>query len=585
MDRAFLFRGARHCLHLLIASLLLGVSALAMAADAAAPRVQGIEGPLAANVQAHLSGLTLDCAATPVEAQTYLTRARNTTRNALEALGHYQAKIDSRLTRSENCWQLVLTIEPGPVVKLARVDLGLTGQGKNDPALQAVLSKSELKPGAPLDQGVYEQLKTRLEQRARERGYFDARFTAHRIRVDPATQSAEVELVLDTGPRYAFGATDIVQTVLKPGLARRFLTYKTNDPYDQAKLQSTQQALLASGYFSNVLVQPRIQARTDGKVPVRITATPRPPREVLFGAGYSTDTGPRGRAEFHNHRATASGHRYGIQLQASELALQAGANYEIPLENPLKDWLRYAVGYQDQVTDTSHSRTWEVGVHRTRLLDSGWLADAGLRYLHEDSSVAGQHQREFFVIPTLGFSRIEADNLLYPRRGWSARAEVGAASEAVGSSVDFSQGTLALRGVYPLITGVMFGRINLGATDVSSITRLPATLRFFAGGDQSVRGYGYQSLGPKDANGNVIGGKYLATASLEFDHHLVGDFDWAVFYDIGNAFDTLPATFYRGAGLGVRWRSPIGPIRFDLAHPIDEPDGGVRLHISMGAFL
>ncbi|MEJ2060263.1 MAG: autotransporter assembly complex protein TamA [Gammaproteobacteria bacterium] len=542
MDRAFLFRGARHCLHLLIASLLLGVSALAMAADAAAPRVQGIEGPLAANVQAHLSGLTLDCAATPVEAQTYLTRARNTTRNALEALGHYQAKIDSRLTRSENCWQLVLTIEPGPVVKLARVDLGLTGQGKNDPALQAVLPKSELKPGAPLDQGVYEQLKTRLEQRARERGYFDARFTAHRIRVDPAAQSAEVELVLDTGPRYAFGATDIVQTALKPGLARRFLTYKTNDPYDQAKLQSTQQALLASGYFSNVLVQPQVKERANGQVPIRITATPRPPREILFGAGYSTDTGPRGRAEFHNHRATASGHRYGIQLQASELALQAGANYEIPLENPLKDWLRYAVGYQDQVTDTSHSRTWEVGVHRTRLLDSGWLADA-------------------------------------------ARAEVGAASEAVGSSVDFSQGTLALRGVYPLITGVMFGRINLGATDVSSITRLPATLRFFAGGDQSVRGYGYQSLGPKDANGNVIGGKYLATASLEFDHHLVGDFDWAVFYDIGNAFDTLPATFYRGAGLGVRWRSPIGPIRFDLAHPIDEPDGGVRLHISMGAFL
>jgi translocation and assembly module TamA len=128
-------------------------------------------------------------------------------------------------------------------------------------------------------------------------------------------------------------------------------------------------------------------------------------------------------------------------------------------------------------------------------------------------------------------------------------------------------------------------RLDLGATWIDQKIELPASLRFFAGGDQSIRGFEYQALGPLNANGEVVGGKQLIVGSLEYDFQVRDRWRVAVFVDSGNAFDNTSAfEFQHSAGIGIRWLSPIGQIRLDLAHPFDAEDS-FRLHITMGPDL
>jgi translocation and assembly module TamA len=131
----------------------------------------------------------------------------------------------------------------------------------------------------------------------------------------------------------------------------------------------------------------------------------------------------------------------------------------------------------------------------------------------------------------------------------------------------------------------LLARATVGVTAQSEFVELPPSVRFFAGGDESVRGFGYETLGPTDDLGNVIGGSNLLVASIEYEHRIRNNFYGAIFVDAGNAFDDLDVDAALGAGLGVIWRSPVGPLRFYLAHPLNKSDRSMRLHIRLGADL
>jgi translocation and assembly module TamA len=131
----------------------------------------------------------------------------------------------------------------------------------------------------------------------------------------------------------------------------------------------------------------------------------------------------------------------------------------------------------------------------------------------------------------------------------------------------------------------LLARADLGFTLKEDFEELPASVRYFAGGDNSVRGYGFETLGPTNEEGDVIGGSYLATFSVEFDRLISKKWSVAAFVDTGNAFDSLDFDFKTGVGLGLRWYSPLGPIRLDVAHPLDDPDRDYRLHITLGPDL
>ncbi|OBS09868.1 hypothetical protein Thpro_020918 [Acidihalobacter prosperus] len=558
----------------------------ARAADATIA-IEGITGSLLDNAHAHLAAITLACDAPPWRADSALAQARRAVGKALAALGYYRPEIASQLNRDKSCWRIRLDVKAGKPVRITALKLDLAGPGRHDAGLRAIIDDSGLATGQVLDQGRYSALKQRLEAYAHEHGYFDARFAEHRILVDPTTHGASIALALDTGPRYAFGRTQLDIHALDPALVSGFLTYRPGEPYNANAVIESQSALVASGYFDSVRLQTLSRERAHGEVPMRLTTTPARRYQLLTGAGYSTDTGPTLKLDFRNRRVNRAGHRYALNLQLARIQSQATARYEIPLANPRTDWLTLEAGYQYQNTLTAQNRTWKLAATRTHLLSDGWLRRLSLEYLNENSTIAGETLSGHFLIPGIGFSRTVADAPVYPQRGWSADARLSGAARGVVATESFVQTRLSVHTITPLLGGRVFARAALGATAVQDINALPATLRFFAGGARSVRGYAYQSLGPTDSQGVVVGGRYLAVGSLEFDHHLAGQFYWAMFYDAGNAFDNWPFTLRRGAGVGLRWHSPLGPIRLDIATPLNPPPGASRfvIQVSMGPEL
>ncbi|MDX1696711.1 MAG: BamA/TamA family outer membrane protein, partial [Thiohalobacterales bacterium] len=190
-----------------------------------------------------------------------------------------------------------------------------------------------------------------------------------------------------------------------------------------------------------------------------------------------------------------------------------------------------------------------------------------------------------FLIPGIGLSRLKSDNVLFPRRGYSWEADLRG-SPGLISSTRFARIAAGARAVFPLGDKArILGRAQLGAMTVDDFSSLPTAERFFTGGDQSVRGYDYQELAPVDSSGEVVGGQFLAVAGIEIDYLFAGNFGAAVFVDAGNADDTFPPDPKVGAGIGFRWRSPVGMLRVDLAHPFDDPLNNYRLHISIGPDL
>ncbi|APZ42089.1 hypothetical protein BW247_02415 [Acidihalobacter ferrooxydans] len=580
-------RAPRHTLARGILALLLLAAASAHTALAAALhyRLNGLTGALRDNASAHLSTLELSCSAPRWQAEALLPSATRAIRRALEALGHYNASIKATLEQQKGCWNVRFDVQPGPPLHIIKLDLAITGLGRDAPSLRALLANPGLRLGGPLNQGTYDSLKGRLESQAHSIGYLDAHFTAHSILIDPARHTAAIHLILDTGKRYKFGPTVLHQNVLDPGLIRGLLDYSQGQPYSSDAVIASQNTLVGTGYFDVVRLRTEAARRAHDEVPMQLTLTGARRYQLQTGIGYATDTGPSLQFKLRNRRVNRAGDRYTFSSQLAPLQSNTEFKYQIPLSNPRTDWLTLSAGYQYEKTATAITHSWTAGITRTHQLGNLWLRTLSLQYLRENASIAGQSSTTQLLYPGIGFSRTHTNAPLYPTRGWSIAANLSGSLPDLISNVKFAQMTLDLKGLYPTLGGHVFARLNLGATVVQNITDLPVSLRFFAGGENSVRGYGYQSLGPTDSTGAVIGGRNLLTASLEYDHRLYGDFYGSVFYDAGNAFNNWPVVPYRGTGVGLNWHSPIGPIRIDFAQPLNGTNRSIHVYISIGARL
>lgn len=583
----------RHCIYetkwafLALYLIILFISPIIAHASDVPIQVKGLKNSLLANAKGHLASITVKCGAPRWQVDSALIQARQQVQQALEALGYYQPIITPKLSHQNACWHISLTVKPGQPIRIKKIKLSLAGPGKQNPGFRKILGISALKTGQILDQGKYSTLKQNLQTYAHAHGYFDAHFTEHSIQVNKAKHSAQITLTFETGKRYAFGKTIIESHSLNPQLIRGFLNYHPGEPYNSNTLVESQNALMSSGYFDNVRLQTLVKNRVNGKVPVRLSTTPARRYQLLTGIGYATDTGPALRLDFRNHRVNRAGHRYALNLQLARIQSQATAHYEIPLSNPRFDWLSFQSGYQYQNTLAAQSRTWKLSVAHNHLMLNGWIRRFSLEYLNENSSIAGQTLSGHFLIPSIGFSRTTAYDVIYPERGWSIHTTLSGAVKRVISTQSFIQAKIDAKSLTPMFGGHILTRLTLGATAVKDLTQLPTTLRFFAGGARSIRGYSYQSLGPNNNQGILIGGRYIAVGSLEFEHHLTGPFYWSVFYDLGNAFDAWPFTVRQGLGVGINWHSPLGPIKIDFARPLNPLPGGrhFAIQVSMGPVL
>ena len=550
-------------------------------------QVEGLEGR---ELSAVLSALDLEQEkATPdllaSRVRRLYERAADQVLAALEPFGLYRARVSGELQEGEETWVARFAIEPGEPVRIESLSVRVTGDGADDPALRRVLEDLPLRQGEPLEHGVYESSKRSLQQAAADRGYLRAEWTRHTVEVDLDRYAATVALELDTGPRHRFGAVSFEQDILSPAFLSRYVPFSPGDPYSRAQLLEMQTGLADSEYFSGVDVTPRIGEAREEEVPVYVRLTPRPRQRYRAGLGYGTDTGPRVRAGWENRRVNQWGHRAGVEGQASERINDLKAYYLVPLARPATEALRFEVRGEDEDTVSFRTRVASVAVGRS-VVRKDWRETIRLNYEYEDYEVGRESGVTEQLMPEAQWVSIDADEELRPRAGRRLALELRGAVAGAFSDSTF----LRARGQAKFVRGVgedgrLLARADGGLTLASSIDDLPVSLRFFAGGDQSVRGYALDEIGPRNAEGKVSGGRYLLVGSLEYEHRVAGNWSVAAFYDAGNAFEPHELHAKQGTGLGLRWLSPVGPVRIDVASAIDEPGNPLRVHVVIGPDL
>ena len=573
-----------------LALLLLGRMALAAAGLSVEVKITGVSGALLSNVKAYLSieRQKSDPGLTQFELERLHKRAAEEINTALQPFGYYHPKIAASLTSVDGRWVARYDVDSGVPVRISKVEIQLKGGGVDDPGFQAQIGKFPLSQGEVINQPLYEQGKQNFQRYATDFGYFDFKWKTSEIAVNLDTNSAVITLIADTGQRYEFGEIRIHQHSLHAALVRRFLPFHTGQPYEAAALLKLQNALLDSNYFKNVDINPRRNETQDHKIPIDITLTPRPRQLYTVGAGYGTDTGPRAKLGWEDRRVNSLGHRFDTEYKASQILDSLTARYIIPIKDPRTDQFAITTSWLHDHPEVSNSETYLFGVSRTVNRGNNWLETIYLNYQTERYSVAGETGKTRMLMPEITWTKVVADNRIYPERGLYLLLDVRGAHPDMLSNVQFLQVQGQGKFIHRLFDNTRLQlRGQVGATRFGAIRTLPVSVRFFTGGDQSVRGYAYQSLGPRNAAGQVIGGEQLLVGSIELEQRFTHGWSGAVFYDAGNAMTSWQESLEKGAGFGVHWLSPIGPVRVDVGVPLSEPQPfhHPRLYLNIGPDL
>ncbi len=560
------------------------VSVVVWAEAALTVRVQPNNSALRSNIEGYIGSLgERDADAL----QRYRRVAEGQAEQAAQALGYYAARISSEVSE-QTPPRLTVTVEPGEPVRLRNVTVRVDGPAADLPAFR-LPRDTQLRAGSVLNHGRYESAKRHIQNQASRYGFFAGRFTAQRLEIDPQAGTADIELVYDSGPRYQLGLVNFVGDVpFDDQLLQRMVPFQANSAYDSEQIAELYQALRGSGYFESVRVDANPGDAAQQVIPVKVQLHARKPRSMGLGLGYSTDVGPRGRANWTRHWANMQGHSYGAELELAAPRQNVGLWYDIPLDPPLTDKLRFAGGYQyEELANTdSLSRLLTVGPEWHSKLDSGWQRVLSLKFKREEYELGDDSGLSTLLMPGVSYAYLQSDNRIDPNHGYRLQLDMAVAKEGVVADANVLHGNVLLKGLTTLARRHRFlGRVQFGGTESDGFSSVPPSLRFFAGGDQTVRGYDYQSLSPENNQGDKIGGRYLFAASAEYQYSVAERWRVATFVDQGNSFNSLDfPSLKQSVGVGLRWVSPVGPLRLDLAHPLDD-EGGVRLHFSMGPEL
>jgi translocation and assembly module TamA len=504
---------------------------------------------------------------------------------ALQPFGYYRPQIRSQLRQEGERWIARYEVDAGPPIKVASVAVRITGAGGDDPRFRQIAQEFPVSRGDVLFHPDYEKGKDELTDYAAESGYLDATFRTSEVRVDLERYRADVVIDYQTGPRYRFGEVRFNQEVLDPDLLRGYVNFKPGEPLDVNKVLELQNSLSDSPYWSRVEVVTAQEEAQGLEVPIVVNLTPSKKQRFSGGAGYGTDTGARVTGAWELRRINRRGHRGQVEAVAGEIEQSLQMSYMIPGPYPRTDVLSFNAAFAQEDTETSRSESALLGAQRTQSR-GGWREALSLNYRREDFEVGLDQGISELIVPGASYERVDADDRIYTKNGYRLRLSLQGAEESLLSDNTFLQATVD--GKYIRTLGErhrLITRTEVGYLETDEFRRLPPRFRFFAGGDRSVRGFDYESLGQKDEAGNVIGGEALLTGSLEYELRVLEDWSAAVFYDTGNAFSAFGDPLEYGAGLGIRWRSPIGPIRADFAFALSEEGTPFRFHLNIGPDL
>ncbi len=569
---------------------LAGLASLSMCLTVVAPAaadvvLEGVSASQAANIKAFLSLSDLDCDAPPWLVRWQGRQAPAQITSALEALGYYNARIVDTLDfPTDGCWRAQFRITPGEPEIVREVDIKVDAPLVNEVSIAPLLARARNLKDKQLNHETYEAIKRGLLEAARTRGYFSAAFKTSVVQVDVQKLRATVVLDLVGGPRYAFGDIEIIGDFLARRLVDTYIPFHTGEPFDAELVTRLRRNLADSGYFGRSFVSADPDTAVDHAIPIRIELYRRSRAWTYsLGAGYASDTGPRIRVDAENNLLNVNGHRASIKSVISTQNSSLDMQYRIPHITPLNDWFIFDAGLAHLESNTSSSNIKRVGARHT--YERGkWVETDFADLTYEDFKIADQYGDSRLVLLGTTLNWLWRDRPTRPTEGYRIDTTFRGASQALGSDTDLFQTIVSgeiIEGLTDTIRVIM--RSRAGWTWKDKFSDLPPTIRFFAGGAASIRGYAFQGVGP-ERDGNVVGGSRLLTGSLEFDYQFRTDWAAALFVDSGSAYDDAPH-FVTGVGAGLRWYSPVGPIRIDVAHPLDDPSTQLRFYITIGPDL
>lgn len=582
-------------------SLLLSLLLLASQAHAGVQLVvDGIADPLKA---AATAGMELSQYAhrdvSAAQARRLYQRAPEQLKAALEPHGYYDASVTGELQPVGKDWRVTLHVQPGEPVKVTSVEVALAPEAAALVPIRRAQRALERLQGKTLDHGAYDAARDELSAQLTANGFLDARLLTHRVEVSRANHSAAIKLAWQAGPRYRYGRVHFDGAQFNEGFLDRYVPFKSGDYFSQAQLLELQQALNGADYFAVVNVQPDVDAAKNGVVDVTVQLAPAKRTIYTGGPFIGTDTGFGLRGGMERRWVNRRGHKWKNELVVAQRLKTLSTLYAIPLPGDNQRSYNVGANFRDANTTTSQSRTLELVGNETRQW-RGWTRTLGVHVLsgtftvgkrgsEPDNAPGIEHGHSTLVFGEAALTRKQADHPDFVTRGWLLGVAARSTAGSVLSDASFSELTADakwIRAFGARQRNRLILRGSAGVTWTNDFAALPPQLRFFAGGDRSVRGYGYQAIGPRNSADRVIGGHHLLVASAEVEHYFTRQWGMAAFVDAGNAFD---GTDYRpklGAGLGLRWRSPVGMIRVDLGTPIhDDRAHGIQLHLVIGPDL
>lgn len=535
--------------------------------------INGVSGKVEANVEKRFSELQK---IKPLS-QFSMEELQEQVVQAIKPYGYFKAEV---ILQQPNSQQLVIHIHAGPQILISQIKIDIIGEGAQNPVLRDVIKNMPLKPGAALFTEQYEQTKSKLINTAENQGYMHAGFKRSEILINEEKYTAEIVLILDTGPLYYFGQIQFNPTYINPELLHRFVPFHPGQVYSGDKILQLNNDLSSSGYFSSVLVKPQI---TDNPtVPVQIYTEPVSKYSYTLGAGYGTDTGVRGRAELHVIPVNRKGHKINLMAQGSFVQNSVQGQYIIPGKDPIHDQysvtgnfsnLNYAAGYSNSYLISLAQQHRETNYQRILSLNSLY---EGFHYAFQDNT------QQFLLYPKTSFTLSKTKDILFSPSGYNITFNALAASQALLSTINIAQASLDIKAavrIEPLRLR-LYGHAIQGFTAINNINQEPVSLALLLGGTDNLKAYSFNSIGP---------GRVISYAGFEVQKETKKNWYLIAFYDAGAVYNPTPRKSYYDVGGGLMWVSPIGPIKVGFAQAINSrwwrDSSGPRLVISIGPDL
>ncbi len=512
------------------------------------------------------------------------SEAAEDARGVAAAEGYFSPQVRVTIDETVQPWRVRLALEPGGRTVVAGVEIRFSGAAAGDPQaadrLAAVRKSWSLRRGQPFRQEDWDAAKRAAVNGLSRWRYAAARIAASEARVDPERRAAQLSVELDSGPPFRFGSVQVSGTErYAPALVENLSPVRPGDDYDHAELVVYERRLAETGYFASVRTEIDARAENAAAATLRVAVLEAPSKQLEGGISYSTDVGPRFRLRYSDHDLRDSAWRLRSALALDAKIQELKLDLDAP-PGPGGRWNNYFARAAQTDIQNELARSFALGVARNFGTDVA--PSAAILSWHLEDQRAGSVLTDSRHAVYAGLRRTfrRTDEIVAPRSGYFGSLEVGGGLPGV-STEKFLRAVGQASLLFPVgRSGDLLLRAQGGLVSSGTRRGIPTSFLFRTGGDQTVRGYAFESIGVREGDA-IVGGRRLFVASAEYTHWVTENWGIAAFVDGGDVWDKdqrFDAVL--GYGLGARFRTPIGPARADLAY--GEETREYRLHVSIG---